>query len=283
VAGEADAVADAAEAETPGSAEATPDGATSDGGAAPDEDGKPRRGRPRLQLDDVEVGTQMKGKVVGLAKFGAFVDIGAVTDGLVHISELSAKRVNRVEDVVKQGDAVEVWVKEVDVDGNRISLSMRRKPRHPMDALLRGQLVDGTVTSLTKYGAFVDIGSETEGLVHVSEMSSGFVDNPKDVVKVGDTIQVRIKDIDQARKRISLSMAGLVADTGAQEAEPEASAEPEERMPTVVELALRKAMGEMQEAAEEDGAQVVEAPADEGLASVYARMLQEYHAQKDEG
>ncbi|MFQ5460481.1 MAG: S1 RNA-binding domain-containing protein, partial [Anaerolineae bacterium] len=174
-----------------------PEAPAPEAAAAPPEAGKEpkapaRRGRPRLRLEDLVVGTETHGKVVGISKFGAFVDIGAVTDGLVHISELSDRRVRNVEDVVKSGTAVDVWIKEIDVSKSRISLSMRRKPNRPLDSLRPGNVLTGRVTSVTRYGAFVDIGSETEGLVHVSEMSSGFVQNPQDVVEVGTDVQVRI-------------------------------------------------------------------------------------------
>ena len=240
-----------------------------------------RRSKPRLELADLVVGSQTRGKVVGLAKFGAFVDIGAVTDGLVHISELSKKRVGTVEEVVKQGDTVDVWIKEVDPKTKRISLSMRERALHPMDKLKRGEVIEGTVTSITKYGVFVDIGSETEGLVHISEMSNSFVDNPREIVSVGETIEVRIKEVDRQRERISLSMSGLTSDADGGQLEVPQDTETE-RQPTVVELALRRAMNEMQDE-EDEAAERGEAPAppaagDEtgGLAETYARMLAEY-------
>lgn len=264
--------------------------------AEPDAEAKPRpRGRPRLKLEDLQAGQEYHGKVVGLAKFGAFVDIGAVTDGLVHLTEFSSKRVRKVEDLVALGDEVDVWVKDVDLNGNRISLSMRKKPKHAIRDLRVGEVLAGVVTSTTEYGVFVDIGSDTEGLVHISEISSGFVQKPSDAVSPGDAVEVRIKDIDLSRERISLSMVGLANDVGldaapamavASEAEEhEAMAEPEERMPTVVELALRRALGEL----EEEEVEAVDEELDEdeaeneSLGEIYERMLAEYRASKDEG
>lgn len=269
-----------------------------------------RRGRPRLQLEDLVVGVETSGKVMATAKFGVFVDIGAVTDGLVHVSEFPQRRVRNVEDLVKQGDNVDVWIKDVDIKGNRISLSMRQKPMHPMKGLTSGDVLTGTVTSVTKYGAFVEIGAETEGLVHISEMSSGFVERPTEVVNVGETIEVRVKEIDAGRERISLSMVGLANDTGtgvavaANVAPADDQGHPdEERMPTVVEMALRKALGQMQDGGdgaegeapepeakpETQGSPAAEAPGGpaetdaEGagsLGEVYERMLAEYRASK---
>jgi small subunit ribosomal protein S1 len=165
-----------------------------------------RGGRPRLKLQELEIGAEMRGKVINVAQFGAFVDIGALTDGLVHISELGQRRVEKVEDVLKQGDAVTVWVKEVDVENNRVSLSMRRRDLRPLDSLELGETIEGSVTSLTPFGAFVDIGADTEGLLHVSEMSTRRVNKPEEVVQVGDAVTVWVKEVDPAAGRVSLSM-----------------------------------------------------------------------------
>lgn len=287
---------------------AKPDSDEADATAKPAEEGEQkneRRGKPRTRLEDLEVGSEAQGKVMATAKFGVFVDIGAVTDGLVHVSEFPKSRFRRVEDVVEQGDTVDVWIKDVDVKGNRISLSMRKKPTRPMVDLDKGAVLTGTVTSVTKYGAFVEIGAETEGLVHISEMSSGYVERPAEVVKVGQSVEVRVKEIDQDRERISLSMIGLANDMGfGAEAESEQDSEEadssQERMPTVVELALRKALGEMQpeeeEAAAEEEAEEEpvaeeedEEPDDsdaeverESLGEVYERMLEEYRQTREE-
>lgn len=257
-----------------------------------------RRGQPRRQLGELRVGERMKGKVVGLAKFGAFVDIGASTDGLVHLTELPGKRVANVEEVLKSGDAVEVWVKEVNLGTGRISLSMKAPTENPMAKLAVGDVLTGTVTTITKYGVFVDIRSDTEGLVHISEMSSGYVSRPEDVAKPGEAVEVRVKEIDGARKRISLSMIGLANDAGpgpeadegrgrsggrggrGQSAEDDYAMpeEPEERHPTVVELALRRALG--QEGDDEPAAAGKKAGGKRerkaALTDVYARMLEEY-------
>lgn len=302
-----------AEADAPDAPEAEAAADAPDGEAKADADAKPakkeRRGRPRTKLDDLVVGTQTKGKVVGLAKFGCFVDIGAVTDGLVHVTEFPSKRVREISDEVQSGDEVEVWIKDVDTKTNRISLSMRKKPQRSIRELKAGDVLSGTVTSVTKYGAFVDIASDTEGLVHISEMSSGYVERPSEIVNSGEAVEVKVKEIDLERGRISLSMVGLANDTGLG-AEPEGSAdeaipdEPEEKMPTVVELALRRALGDMQDEAEEaaeadvpdaevaddtsddsdagDDADDDAAGSQDSLGEVYERMLEEYRAAKTE-
>lgn len=271
-----------------------------------------RRGRPRTPVAEVPLGAHFTGKVVGLSKFGAFVDIGAMTDGLVHVTEIPGKRVQNVEEVLKSGQEVEVWVKEVDAAKNRISLTMRTRPANPMGALTPGRLLSGKVTSIAAYGVFVDIDSDTEGLVHVSEMSSGFVQKPQDIVKVGDTVEVRVKEVDAARRRVSLSMVGLATDPGKEEAEARAAADadnaaarqagraaraaeeaeaasaghPDERMPTTMELALRRAMGQDEDAPER-GTDAAGRAGKKGrnagreLGDVYSRMLAEYRESKE--
>ncbi|MCC7018171.1 MAG: S1 RNA-binding domain-containing protein [Ardenticatenales bacterium] len=315
----------AAATETAGDAPApAPAKAKAKGADKPADASAAGRGRPRRQLAELVVGEKLKGKVVGLSKFGAFVDIGATTDGLVHLTELPGKRVRTAEEAVSSGDSVEVFVKDVDLDKGRISLSMRPPVGRPMNGLAVGDVVTGHVTTITKYGAFIDIGSDTEGLVHISEMSSGFVSRPEDIVQAGGEVEVRIKELDVERKRISLSMVGLAGDAAAAaEAEQRASGggdfgggggyggggggggrdrgrsrdrdrepevyvpeEPAERMPTVVELALRRAMGEDVDG---DGGERGKGKGDKGkkaaareMSDVYAKMLADYRESKGE-
>ncbi len=268
-----------------------------------------RRGRPRTPVAEVPLGARYTGKVVGLSKFGAFVDIGAMTDGLVHMTELPGRPVRSVEEVLKSGQEVEVWVKEVDAAKNRISLTMRTRPANPMDALAPGRVLNGKITSIAAYGVFVNIDSDTEGLVHVSEMSSGFVEKPQDIVKVGDSVEVRVKEVDAARRRVSLSMVGLATDPGKEEAAAKAAAaadaassrqahrasrnaedaeaatagQPEEQMPTAMELAMRRAMGQDADGSDRGdatgrGKKGKASAAD--LGNVYSRMLAEYREAK---
>ncbi len=171
-----------------------------------------------VHMDELTPGMELKGIVRSTQDYGAFVDIGAETDGLVHISELKDGFVEKVEDVVSVGDEVTVWVKEVDLERKRISLTMidpnapRESRREEDDGKLRlrdieeGQEFTGIVTSIVEFGAFVDIGAETDGLVHISELSDERVNRVEDVVEVGQEVKVRIIGIDRKRKRISLSM-----------------------------------------------------------------------------
>ncbi|HKA10270.1 MAG TPA: 30S ribosomal protein S1 [Candidatus Dormibacteraeota bacterium] len=177
--------------------------------AAEDED----RARRREDLfSRIQVGDVVSGTVSGLTSYGAFVDIGGA-DGLIHISELSWDRVSRVTDVLEVGQLVEVKVIKLDADQNRISLSLRQLQQDPwerfMNAVPVGSIVNGTVTKTKKYGAFLQVMSGIEGLLHISELSWDHVDRTEDVLKVGEEVQVKVIGIDTARRRVSLSLKQL--------------------------------------------------------------------------
>ncbi|MFN8477425.1 MAG: S1 RNA-binding domain-containing protein [Kouleothrix sp.] len=168
------------------------------------------RKKPELNreaLSELRVGDNIEGTVTGIAPFGVFVDIGVGKDGLVHVSELAEGRIEKAEDAVTVGQTYTFKVLEVDADGTRISLSLRRAQRGQRLAQLeKGQIVEGTISGLAPFGAFVDIGVGRDGLVHISELSDQRVAKVEDAVKVGDTVKVRVLDIDSGSKRISLSM-----------------------------------------------------------------------------
>ncbi len=233
---------------------------------------------PKTPLSALEAGTEVTGRIVGIADFGAFVDIGAETDGLIHISELSDGRVNKVSDVVSIGQQVTVWIKDVDEEKERISLSMRPKPKYQLRDLKPGMVVEGTVTGVRDYGVFVDIGAETEGLVHVSEMAESFVSKPSELVAPGDEVEVRIKKVDRRRRRISLSMKGFGAPS------PPPEPQQQEPLPTAMELAMRRALGELEEEIEEASQERidVEETSRDDLGDVFARMLREYQEDTEE-
>lgn len=170
--------------------------------------GRGRRPEPNKEaLQSLRVGDNVEGTITGLAPFGVFVDIGVGKDGLVHVSELAEGRIEKAEDVVKVGDTYTFKVLEVDADGARISLSLRRAQRSQrMQQLTKGQILEGTVSGLAPFGAFVDIGVGRDGLVHISELTEGRVGKVEDAVKVGDKVQVRVLDVDTQSKRISLTM-----------------------------------------------------------------------------
>jgi ribosomal protein S1 len=180
---------------------------------------------------------QLEGKVTKIEMFGAFVDVGVGVPGLVHISMLRQGHVNRVEDAVQEGQSVEVWVHRVEPASGRLELTMIRPLLVDWRELKPGLRLKGKVVRLEKFGAFVDIGAEKAGLVHVSEMSSGYVSNPADVVRVGAEIDVTVLDIDRKKRQIRLSMKVVEV-----EVVEEQEAESEAALPTAMEVALRQAM-----------------------------------------
>ncbi|ATO53948.1 30S ribosomal protein S1 [Lactobacillus amylovorus] len=155
------------------------------------------------------VGDVVEGKVSRLTNFGAFIDVGGV-DGLVHISEISYKHVDKPSDVLKAGQDVKVKVIGIDNDRHRISLSIKQTEPSPFEQatanLNEGDVFEGEVKSLTNFGAFVEVADGIQGLVHVSEISNKHVDKPSDVLKVGQTVKVKVLNIDPSDRRISLSI-----------------------------------------------------------------------------
>lgn len=193
----------------------------------------------RLRLSELQPNTPLEGTVQRLELFGAFVDVGAEREGLVHISMLRREPVNRVEDVVQVGQKVKVWVHSVDPFSGRFELTMIRPLLLKWKDIHPGLRQKGTVVKVEKFGAFVDIGAERPGLVHVSEMSNEYVPNPAALVKEGDEVDVVVLDRDRTKRQIRLSMKQAEAQEEVAEGEAEAEDKP---APTAMEFALRRAM-----------------------------------------
>jgi len=161
-------------------------------------------------------GTRVTGKVVSVTDFGAFVELEQDVEGLVHISELSWGHPENPKEIVKEGDEVEVVVLSCDEEARRISLSLRQTTDDPwadVEAKYpRGQRVVGEVTKLTDFGAFVKLEEGIEGLVHVSELDWGRVNHPREVLKEGETVEVKVLNVDPKERRISLSIRALKTD-----------------------------------------------------------------------
>ncbi|MGH3442982.1 MAG: 30S ribosomal protein S1, partial [Nitriliruptorales bacterium] len=169
-------------------------------------------------LGSLQKGEIRKGIVSSIVNFGAFVDLGGV-DGLVHVSELSWQHIDHPSEVVEVGDEVNVEVLDVDLERERVSLSLKATQEDPWTTFSRehqaGNVVDGEVTKLVPFGAFVKVADGIEGLIHISELSEHHVEAPEAVVNVGDRIEVKVIDIDTVRRRISLSLRQVGAETGA--------------------------------------------------------------------
>lgn len=160
-----------------------------------------------------EVGQKYTGTVKSLTAYGAFVDIGGV-DGMIHISELSWKRIKHPSEVLSVGDEVEVYIKALDTEKKKISLGYRKDEDNPWEILRKnypeGTVIEAEVVSLTDFGAFARVIPGIDGLIHISQIADRRIDKPSDVLKVGDKVQVKIIGIDFDKKRVSLSIRALL-------------------------------------------------------------------------
>jgi small subunit ribosomal protein S1 len=169
-----------------------------------------RRGkRKEALISELHPGEIRHGRVTSLATFGAFVDLGGA-DGLIHVSELSWTRVGHPSEVLQVGQEVDVAVVHVDPETKKIALSLKQAQPDPWSQLIShvrpGQIVPATITRLTKFGAFARLEDGVEGLIHISELADRHVANPSQVVQEGERVQVKITNVDVARRRLSLSI-----------------------------------------------------------------------------
>ncbi len=211
-------------------------------------------------LQGLTKGERRKGAVSSIVNFGAFVDLGGV-DGLVHVSELSWKHVDHPGEVVTVGQEVEVEVLDVDLDRERVSLSLKATQEDPWKEFERryqaGEIIEGQVTKLVPFGAFVRVAAGIEGLVHISELSHEHVDTPESVLSVGDDVRAKVIDVDVPRRRVSLSMRQVTDKPRATEIEVEKEAEPAtepEMAPAMLEVpqAILDAVAEAEATGESD-------------------------------
>ncbi len=155
----------------------------------------------------LEPKTKLSGKVLKTTLAGALVDVGQPIPGVIHISQLSTEPINKVEDIVKEGQTVDVWVRRVKKD--RIELTMIQPLALEWKEIEPDMIVKGKVVRLEPYGAFVDIGAERPGMVHVSELAHGYVKTPSEIVKEGDEVEAKVLDVNRKKKQIKLSMKAL--------------------------------------------------------------------------
>jgi len=211
--------------------------------------------RRRELMEKLSEGDVISGRVSGLRDFGIFVDLGGA-DGLVHISELAWHRIDHPREVVKAGDEIDVYVLKVDEAGQRISLSRKRLLPNPWstveDKYSVNELVEGKITRIVEYGAFAELEPGIEGLLHVSQLSRGSVENVQDVIKEGETHLLRIVSIDQERQRIGLSLKAVTAQEqiewmAERELAAQEEAPPEETAATAAQEAATDEEGEVEE------------------------------------
>jgi len=168
-------------------------------------------------IEDLTEGETRRGKVTGISSFGAFVDLGGA-DGLIHISELSWTPVKTPEEVVNLGDEIDVFVLRVDAVNKKIALSLRRLQPEPWETIHErfnvGDVVEATITKLTNFGAFARVDNFVEGLIHISELATRMVNHPREVVREGESLQVKILRIEPERRRMGLSLRQMEAEFG---------------------------------------------------------------------
>jgi small subunit ribosomal protein S1 len=190
-------------------------------------------------IEEVTPKMELKGTVKKIDLYGALVDIGVGRLGLLHISQLSEGHVKNVADVLNEGDEIAVWVQDVDRKKGRINLTMIKPPLVTWKDIETGGVFTGVVVRVEKFGAFVDIGAERPGLVHVSELAKGYVGDPSEVVSIGDEVEVKVIGVNRRKRQIDLSVRALDEPAKMEVAPDETT---DEKLPTAMELALRQAM-----------------------------------------
>jgi len=168
-----------------------------------------REEKKALLIKELSVGEVRHGRVTGLSNFGAFVDLGGA-DGLIHISELSWNTISSLEEVLAVGQEIDVYVLRVDEENRKIGLSLKRLQQEPWETINEryqvGDLVEATVTKVTDFGAFARVEGSVEGLIHISELTPRIINHPRDVVREGDQVKLRILRIEPERRRMGLSL-----------------------------------------------------------------------------
>jgi len=192
----------------------------------------------RISLGELKPKMEVKGVVKRIELAGAFVDIGAERDAMLHISQIQPGNVKNVQDELSEGQELTAWIRTVDQANGRIAVTMFKPLAVEWKDLREGQVYTGQVIRLEKFGAFVDIGAERPGLVHVSEMADEYVSSPEAIVKVGQEIEAKVIGVNKKKGKIDLSMKAMTAiDTVMDEED-----EPEGEKLTAMAMALKKAM-----------------------------------------
>jgi len=228
-------------------------------------------------INEVNPKDKYSGTVVKIMLAGAAVDIGVGVPGFIHISQLQSEKVNRVEDVVEEGQTVEVWVKRVYPKKDRIELTMIEPLALEWREIKEGMEIKGTIERLEKYGAFVEIGAERPGLVHISELAHGYIRTPDDAVSEGDEVEVKVLNVNRRKKQIKLSMKALMEDPEklVAEAKKEVEAENNQPVPTAMEMAIRSAMERsQQDDTPEDKTAKKEESSNQEFEDIYSRTLE---------
>jgi predicted RNA-binding protein with RPS1 domain len=223
----------------------------------------------------LEPKTKLNGKILKTTLAGALVDIGQSLPGVIHISQLQQEAVNKVEDVVKEGQTVDVWVRRVKKD--RIELTMIEPLRYEWKEIEPDIIVKGKVVRVETYGAFVDFGAERPGLVHVSELTRGYVKTAAEVVKDGDEIEAKVLEVDRRKRQIRLSMKALQPEIVE---EPKPEREDRKKFAGASGMDKRKGKGKKQE---DDYQMEVEAPVEPQFTAMQIAWQQALEKSKGRG
>ncbi|GEM_PF-1693253 len=159
---------------------------------------------------NLKKGQRMTGKVKHITDFGIFVDLGISQDGLVHISQMARHKVEKAADLVSQGQEVDVWVKKVDRKRGRISLTMVRPIKLRLRDIKEEAELEGVITRLETYGAFVNIGSERDGLIHISQITHDYIKHPEEVLTIDDKVKIKVLKVDRKKRQVDLSIKALL-------------------------------------------------------------------------
>ncbi|RME91105.1 MAG: S1 RNA-binding domain-containing protein [Anaerolineae bacterium] len=232
-------------------------------------------------VQELKPKTKLRGKIIKTSLAGAIVDVGQDLPGVIHISQLRKEPVNKVEDVVQVGQEVDVWVRRVRKD--RIELTMIEPLPLEWREIKPNMVVKGKVVRLESYGAFVDIGAERPGLIHVSELAHGYIKSPDEVVREGDEVEAMVLEVNRRKKRIRLSMKALQPEPSKKETkeksgnrrsevEEEHDAEPEM---TVMEIAWREALERARARRKESKKATEKAPTSEEQEEILSRTLEQ--------
>ena len=203
-------------------------------------------------LSEIKRKMHFTGTVIKTSLAGALIDIGLEIPGVVHISQLQEEAVNRVEDVLQPGQTVEVWVRRVVPKKKRLELTMIKPLDMEWREIKEDMIVKGKVVRLEKFGVFVEIGAERPGLVHISEITQGYIKNPREVVQEGDEVEAKVLSVNRRRKQIKLSMKAIeeppekILKETEKKQSPKANTSDKEisdlPIPTAMEVAFQEAM-----------------------------------------
>jgi len=219
-------------------------------------------------INDLRPKMRLEGQVTRTELYGAFVNLGLEREGMIHISRLARRRVNKVTDKIKSGDKVTVWVLDVNPEQGRIGLTLVKPPDVDWEELKEGQICKGKVVRLERYGVFVDLGAERPGLLHIREMGS-YVRQPSEVVREGEEIEVRVLRVDRQKRQIDLSM-----DLGN---EPESADEEEDTFLSSMEMAFREAQGPAHSKPRSSRKRGKQRRKDEDMEDIYRHALEHTH------